>query len=317
MRLAVVAGALAVAGAAAAQAYPVKPVRIVVPYAPGGPYDEVSRVIAQRLTESWGHTVIVESRAGAGGNIGADYVAKSPPDGYTILLGNAGPITINPSLYKNLPYQPQKDLAPVTQLLASPMVLVAHPSLPVKSVKDMVALARTKPGSLNYASAGVGNLQHLAMELLQSIAKTKMNHVPYKGAAPAFVDLIGGQVEVMFANIVGAMQHLKSGRVRGLAVSSGRRASVLPEVPSIAETYREIDILPWSGLFMAGATPRDIVNKVSGDVARVLERPDIRERFTAQGAEVLPGSPDQLAALVRRETLLYAKVIQSAGIRAE
>lgn len=300
-----------------AQPYPSKPVRIIVPYAPGGPYDEVARVISQRLTEMWGQTVIVESRAGAGGNIGADFVAKSPPDGYTLLLGNAGPITINPSLYRKLPYDPQRDLAPVTQLIAASMTLVVHPSLPAKNVKDLIALARAKPGAVNYASAGVGNLQHLTMELLQSLTKTRMNHVPYKGAAPAFVDLIGGQVEVMFANIVGAMQHVKSGRVRAIAVSSAKRAAMLPDVPALAETVPEIDVTTWSGLFVAAGTPREIVTKVNGDVGRVLERPDIRDRFASQGASTVPGPPEALAQLVRREAVLYAKVIKSAGIQQE
>jgi tripartite-type tricarboxylate transporter receptor subunit TctC len=216
-----------------------------------------------------------------------------------------------------LPYDPQKDLAPATQLLSAPMVLSVHPSLPVRSVKEMVALAKAKPGTINYASAGVGNLQHLSMELLQSMARIKMNHVPYKGAAPAFVDLIGGQVDLGFANIVGAMQHVKSGRVRAIAVSSAKRASVLPDVPGMAETFPAFDITAWSGIFLPGATPRDIVAKVGADVGRVLARPDIHDRFAAQGAETRPGSPEQLAELVRRETALYAKVIKSAGITPE
>jgi tripartite-type tricarboxylate transporter receptor subunit TctC len=316
--VAVLLAAMALAAAeAGAQAWPVKPVRIIVPYTPGGPYDEVARVIGQRLTEIWGQTVLVESRSGAGGNIGAEYVAKSAPDGYTLLLGNAGPITINVSLMKKVPYDPQKDLVPATQLLASPMVLSVHPSLPARSVKEMVALARSKPGVLNYASAGVGNLQHLGMELLQSMAKIKMNHVPYKGAAPAFVDLIGGQVDLMFANIVGTMQHLKSARVRAIAVSSAQRAAVLPDVPGMAETYPAFDITTWSGIFLPGGTPRELVAKVGADVGRVLARPDVRDRFAAQGAETRPGSPEQLADLVRKETALYANVIKAAGITPE
>ncbi|HSQ03337.1 MAG TPA: tripartite tricarboxylate transporter substrate-binding protein, partial [Burkholderiales bacterium] len=217
--------------------YPTKPVRIVVPYAAGGPYDEIARIVGQRLTELWGQAVIADPRGGAGGSLGTDLVAKAPPDGYTLLIANAGPITINPSLQKKLPYNPQRDLAPVSLMLSSMMVLVVHPSLPAKSVKELVAIARVQPGRLNYASAGVGNLQHLGMEFLQSLAKIKMNHVPYKGAAPAFVDLIAGHVELMFANITGAVQHVRSGRVRAIAVSSAKRAAVLPEVPTVAETY--------------------------------------------------------------------------------
>jgi len=244
-------------------------------------------------------------------------VAKAPPDGYTLLIGNAGPITINASLYKKLPYDPQKDLAPVTLMMTSPMVLVVHPSVPVKSVKDLVALAKSKPGRINYASAGVGNLQHLGMELLQSLAGMKMNHVPYKGAAPAFVDVIGGQVELMFANITGAMPHVHSGRLRAAAVSSAKRSPVLPSVPSVAETYPQFDITTWMGFFAPGGTPRDIVAKVGDDMRRVLQRPDLRERFAAQGAEVVAAPPAELAQLIRRETMLYAKVIQQAGIKPE
>jgi tripartite-type tricarboxylate transporter receptor subunit TctC len=187
----------------------------------------------------------------------------------------------------------------------------------VKSVKDLVALARSRPGRLNYASAGIGNLQHLGMELLQSLAKIKMNHVPYKGAAPAFVDLMAGHVELMFANITGAMGHVRSGRVRPIAVSSAKRAAVLPDVPGIAETYPEFDISAWTGMFAPAGTPRDIVAKVGADITRVLQRPDVRERFASQGAEVIAAPGDQLAELIRRETALYARVIRQAGVTAE
>jgi tripartite-type tricarboxylate transporter receptor subunit TctC len=305
------------AGQAFAQTYPAKPVRVIVPYAAGGPLDDVARVVGQRLTEMWGQAVVVDNRGGAGGGIGADVVAKSAPDGYTLLLGNAGPITINPSLQKKLPYDPQQDLLPVTLMVASPMVLVVHPSLPVKSVRELVAFARAKPGQLNFASAGVGNLQHLGMEALQSMAGIRMNHVPYKGAAPAFVDLISGQVELMFANIVGVLPHVKSGRVRAVAVSSARRAAVLPEVASVAETYPEFDATGWMGMFAPAGTARDIVAKLHGDIAKVLARQDIRERLANQGAEVIAGTPEQLAVFVRRESALYAKIIQSSGIRID
>jgi tripartite-type tricarboxylate transporter receptor subunit TctC len=297
------------------QAYPVKAVRIVVPYAAGGPYDEIARIVGQRLTEAWGQAVITDPRGGAGGSLGTDLAAKAPPDGYTLLLANAGPITINPSLQKKLPYDPQKDLVPLSYMLASVMVLVVHPSLPVKSVKELTALAKARPGRLNYASAGIGNLQHLGMELLQSLATVKMNHVPYKGAAPAFV--MAGHVDLMFANITGAMGHIRSGRVRAIAVSSAKRAAVLPEVPGIAETYPEFDIAAWTGMFAPAGTPREITAKLTADITRVLQRPDVRERFASQGAEVVAGSPDQLAELVRRETALYARVIRQAGVTAE
>jgi tripartite-type tricarboxylate transporter receptor subunit TctC len=314
--LAVLPGAF-VCQDAFAQAYPGKPVRIIVPYAAGGPLDDVARVIGQRLNELWGQAVIVDNRGGAGGSIGADAVAKSVPDGYTLLLGNAGPITINPSLHRKLPYDPQKDLVPVTLMVSSPMVLVVHPSLPVNSVRNLVALAKSKPGQLNYASAGIGNLQHLGMESLQAMAGIRLNHVPYKGAAPAFVDLIAGQVELMFANIVGVLPHVKSMRVRALAVSSAKRSAALPDVPSVAEAYPDFDVTGWMGIFAPAGTSREIVAKVSGDIVRVLGRPDIRERFAGQGAETIAGSPDQLASFVRKESALYAGIIKSARITAE
>jgi tripartite-type tricarboxylate transporter receptor subunit TctC len=301
---------------AVAQSYPAKPVRVVVPYAAGGPYDEIARVIGQRMSEIWGQPVIVDPRGGAAGGIGTDHVAKSPPDGYTLLLANAGPITINPNLLRKLPYDPQKDLAPVTMAVTAMMVLIVHPSLPPKSVKELVALARSNPGRLNYASAGVGNSQHIAMEL-QGTAKVRMNHVPYKGAAPAFVDLIAGNVDLMFANVVGALPHIKSGRLRVIAVSQAKRAPVLADVPSLAETYPDFDMTTWAGYFVPAGTSREIVAKLNGDIVKVLQRQELRERFAAQGAEAAGGTSAELAAFIRRETALFAKVIQSAKITAE
>ena len=299
------------------QNYPVKPVRIVVPYAAGGPYDEIVRVMGQRLTEIWGQAVVVENRGGAGGNIGADVVAKAAPDGYTLLIGNAGPITVNPTLFKKLPYEPQRDLAPITMVNAGRMVLSVHPSLPARNVKELMALARANPGKLNYASSGVGNLQHLGMELLRLQAGVTLNHVPYKGAAPAFVDLISGQVDLMFANIVGTMPHVRSRRVRAVAVSSATRSPLLPDVPAVAETYKGFDIPTWSGMFAPAATPRDIIIKLHADFNKVLTRADVKERFAHQGAEATPGTPDALADHVRKETVMYAGVIKAAKIVPE
>jgi tripartite-type tricarboxylate transporter receptor subunit TctC len=318
IRNALAAGAgLLVSATALAQNFPAKPVRIVVPYAAGGPYDDVARTLGQRLTEIWGQPVIVDNRGGAGGNIGAEVAAKSAPDGYTLLLGNAGPITVNPSLFRKLPYDPQKDLAPVSMIMSGLMVLSVHPSLPAKNVKELVALARARPGQLNFASSGVGNLQHLGMELLQIQTGVKMNHVPYKGAAPAFVDLIAGHVDLMFANIVGTMPHLRSGRVRAVAVSSAKRSSLLPDVPSVAETYAGFDISTWAGIFAPAAIPKDVLSKLNADLGKVLQRPEVKERFTNQGAEVLSSSPEELAAYVRKETAMYANVIKAAKIVAE
>ncbi len=305
------------ATAAPAQTYPSKPVRMVVPYVAGGPYDELARLLGPHLTQIWGQAVVVDNRGGAGGNIGAEAVAKSPADGYSMLLGNAGPITINPSLLKKMPYDAQRDLLPIITVSASPMVLVVHPSLPVKSVKELVTFAKTRPGQINYASAGVGNLQHLAMEHLQALSGMKLNHVPYKGAAPAFIDVIAGQCGLMFANITGAMTHINSGRVRVIAVSSAKRAAILPKVPGIVETYPEFDITTWVGIFVPAGTPREITAKLQADFITVLARSDVRERIASQGGEVLAAPGEQLAAHIRRETALYAKVVQSSGIKPE
>jgi len=298
-------------------AWPVKPVRLVVASSAGGPYDDVARALGPRLTEIWGQTVVVENRAGAGGTIGAAFVAKSPPDGYTMMLGNAGPMAINPLLHKKLPYDTLRDFTPVTLIMSAPMVLVVHPSMPVKSVKELVALAKARPGGLNYASAGVGNLQHLSMELLMSMARGKMNHVPYKGAAPALVDLIAGQVDLMFANIVGALPHIKGERLRPVAVSSATRSALLPAVPAVADTYPQFDVTAWMGLFMPVGTPRDLTAKIGGDFIQIVKRPDMRERLAGQGAEAIAGPPEQLADLLRRESAVYARVIREIGLTPE
>jgi tripartite-type tricarboxylate transporter receptor subunit TctC len=312
--------ALAIAvsvGAANAQTYPAKPVRMIVPYPAGGPLDEVARAFGQRLSETWGQPLVVENRGGAGGTVGADAVAKSLPDGYTLLLANAGPITVNPGLRRDMPYVPQRDFAPVTQIVAAPMVLVVHPSLPVKSVSDLVRLAKANPGKLNYASAGIGNLQHLAMETLQSMTGVKMNHVPYKGAPPAFVDLLSGRVDLMFANIVGVLPHIWSGKVRPIAVSAAKGSPVLPDVPGVAATLPQFDLDGWMGVFTRTGTPPDIIARLHQDFARAGENREIRENLAKRGAQVVVGGPDGLARIVREETAIYAKIIQSAKIAAE
>jgi tripartite-type tricarboxylate transporter receptor subunit TctC len=301
----------------AAQQFPVKPVRFIVPYPPGGPLDEVARAAAQRLAPIWGQQVVVDNRSGAGGSIGADIVAKSPPDGHTMLLGNSGPITVNPNLRRDLQYDVQRDLAPVTQIIAAPMVLVVHPSLPVRSVKDLVQLAKRNPGKLNYASAGIGNLQHLAMESLQSMSGVKMNHVPYKGAAPAFVDLLSGQVDLMFANIVGVLPHVWSGKVRAIAVSAAKGSTVLPDVPGIAATLPQFDLDGWMGIFVRAGTPPEVIARMHRDIVTAVDNKEYRERFAKRGAEVATGGPEGLAKIIREETQVYAKIIKSTGIKPE
>ena len=241
----------------------------------------------------------------------------TPPDGYTMLLGNSGPITVNPNLRRDLQYDPLRDLAPVTQIIAAPMVLVVHPSLPVHSVKDLVRLAKASPGRLNYASAGIGNLQHLAMESLQSMAHIKMNHVPYKGAAPAFIDLLSGQVDLMFANIVGVLPHIWARKVRPLAISAAQGSPVLPGIPGIAATLPQFDLDGWMGIFVRAGAPPEIIAKMHKDIAAAVGNKDFRERFAKRGAQVTVGGPEGLARIIREETVLYAKIIKTAGIKPE
>jgi tripartite-type tricarboxylate transporter receptor subunit TctC len=300
---------------AQAQEYPVKPVRLLVPYPAGGPVDAVARLLAQQL--ALGQTVIVDSRSGAGGSLGADVVAKSPPDGYTLLIGNSGPMTINPVLQPNLPYDPKKHFAPVSWLTSGQMVLMVHPSLPVRSVKELVALARANPGKLNYGTAGVGNTTHLGMELLQSMAKIKLNHVPYKGVAPAYVELMAGQIEVMFGNITGPLAHIQAGRLRAIAVTSSKPAPVLPGIPTVAEVYPGFELVTWMGIFVPAGTPEPVRAKLEADFIRVLNLKDVRERLIALGNDVIAGKGTELSAHVDRELKLYAKIIKSAGIKPQ
>lgn len=304
------------AGLVQAQPYPAKPVRLLVPYPAGGPLDTVGRIIAQALSPHLGQTVVVENRSGAGGSLGAGVVARAAPDGYTMLLGNTGPMTINPVLRPDLPYDPRKNFAPVTWLTSAQMVLVVHPSLPVRSLKEVVELARAHPGSLNYGSAGVGNLTHLGMELLQSRAKVKMIHVPYKGVAPAYVDLMSGQIGLMFGNVSGPLEYIRAGRMRAIAVTSTRPSPVLPGVPTVAQTYPGFDLVTWMGIFVPAGTPEAIRARLHGDIVKVLQQPAVNKRLVDLGNEVVAGSADKLAAHIDGELSLYAKIIESAGIRA-
>ena len=300
---------------AAAQEYPTKPVRLLVPYPAGGPVDAIARILGPHL--ALGQNVVVENRSGAGGSLGADVVAKSAPDGYTLLIGNSGPMTINPVLRQDLGYDPRKDFAPVTWLTSAQMVLVVHPSLPVRSVKELVALARANPGALHYGSAGVGNLTHLGMELLQSMAKVKMNHVPYKGVAPAYVDLMSGEIAVMFGNVTGPLAHIQAGRLRAIAVTSSKPSPVLPQLPRVADTYPGFDLVTWVGILLPAGTPEAIRAKLQGEFVRALQLKDVGERLVALGNEVVAGSGEDLAAMLDRELKLYAKIIESAGIRPQ
>jgi len=306
---------VAAAQIAPAQDYPAKPVRLLVPYPAGGPLDTIARILAQHL--SLGQNIVVENRSGAGGSIGAEFVARSAPDGYLLLIGNSGPMTINPVLQEKLGYDPRKDFAPVAWLTSAQMVLMVHPSLPVHSVGELVALARAHPGSLNYGSAGVGNLTHLGMELFQSMAKIKLNHVPYKGVAPAYVDLMSGEIQVMFGNVSGPLEFIRQGRLRALAVSSLKPSPVLPGLPKLADIYPGFNLVTWTGIFAPAGTPEAIRARLQGEFVGVVQLKDVRERLVALGNEIVAGNGADQAAMIDRELKLYAKIIQSAGIRPQ
>jgi tripartite-type tricarboxylate transporter receptor subunit TctC len=304
--------AVSVAGA---QPYPSRPVRLLVPYPAGGPVDAIARILAQHL--ALGQNVVVENRSGAGGSVGAEHVARSAPDGYTMLIGNTGPMTVNPVLRQDLPYDPKKDFAPVSWLTSAQMVLMVHPSLPVRSVKEVVALARANPGALNYGSAGIGNLTHLGMELFQSMAKVKMNHVPYKGVAPAYVDLMSGQIAVMFGNVSGPLAHIRAGRLRAIAVTASKPSPVLPGVPRLADSYPGFDLVTWMGIFLPAGTAEAVRSLLQDQFTKTLKVKDVEDRLVALGNEVVAGSGAELSAHVDRELELYAKIIKTAGIKPQ
>lgn len=300
---------------AIAQQYPTKPVRMLVPYPAGGPVDAIARLLAPNL--SLGQNVVVENRSGAGGSVGAEQVAKAPPDGYLMLIGNSGPMTVNPVLRRDTGYDSRKDFSPVAWLTSAQMVLVVHPSLPVHSVKDLVALGRAHPGTLNYGSAGIGNLTHLGMELLQSRAKVKFNHVPYKGVAPAYVDLMSGEIPFMFGNVTGPLAYIQQGRLRAIAVTSLKPSPVLPGVPTVAETYPGFNLVTWMGIFLPAGTPEAIRSRLQGDFLRVLQMKDMHERLTALGNEVVAVDGGKLKAHIEEELKLYAQIIKTAGIQPQ
>jgi tripartite-type tricarboxylate transporter receptor subunit TctC len=297
--------------------WPLRPVRIIVPQSAGGQTDLTARVLGPHLTERLGQPMVIDNRPGAGSMLGTDMVAKAAPDGYTLLLGNPGPVTVLPNLQKRLSYNPLTELAPVTMLVAVPLVMVTHPSLPAKNVRELVALAKARSGQVNYASAGVGNLGHIAMEWLAVTAAVKLNHVPYKGSAPALVDIMAGHVDTTLINILGLLPHVQAGRVRAIAVSSAKRSPAYPNAGSIAEMYPGFDVSSWVGIFAPAATPRELIVRIQTDMARTLARADVRDRLVAQGAEVVGGTPDDLGVHVRRESALYRKVIETVGISVD
>jgi tripartite-type tricarboxylate transporter receptor subunit TctC len=298
------------------QGYPAKPVRIIVPFAPAGSTDITARIVAQKLTDGWRQQVIVDNRAGAGGNIGAEAVAKSAPDGYTLLLATTGVMAINHRLYRNLSYDALRDFAPVTQIGALPLILIIHPSLPAKSVKDLIALAKAQPGQLSYASSGVGSATHMTSELFRMMAGVDIVHIPYKGSGQAMVDLISGQVGIAFDQITSSLPHVESGKLRALAVTSAKRFLSVPQLPTVAEAgIRGYESVSWNGIAAPSGTPREIINRVHEQVARALQAPDIKERFFKDGIEGVGSTPEQFAAHIRSERAKWEKVVDSAGIK--
>jgi len=310
--------ALIVPLAAAAQPYPSKPIRFVVPYPAGGPLDTVARIVGERVSESVGEPVIVENKAGAGGNIGADLVAKSAPDGYTILMGAVATHAINPSIYASMPYDARKDFIPVTQIASTPNVLVVNPALPVHDVAEFVAYAKAHPGQLNFGSGSTGSAGHLAGELFKATAGVEMTHVPYKGAAPAMTDLIGGRIQLMFDNLASSLVQIKAGKVRALAVTTAKRTELAPDLPTIAESgLPGFDINTWFGLFVPARTPPAIVQRLHDEFVKALETPEVRARMLALGAEPVGSTPAQFAQYVQSEAAKYAKLVKASGARVD
>jgi tripartite-type tricarboxylate transporter receptor subunit TctC len=318
-RLALVAAVASVflpATASAAEAWPTKPIRMIVGFAPGGGTDTTARPIAQKLGDALGQQVIVDNRPGAAGNIATEIVTRANPDGYTIIMGTIAALAINPSLYGKLPFDPEKDLAPIIQAVDSTNILSLHPSVPANSVKELISLAKAKP--LNFGSSGVGGTGHLAGELFNMMAGVKMTHVPYKGGGPAMIDLVAGQVQLVFATAASAVPQIKAGRIKGLAVTTIKRSALMPELPTISEAgLAGFDANNWYGLLAPAKTPRPVIMRLNTEVAKILNMPDVKDFLFKQGLDAAPGTPEQFAAYMKSERAKWGKVIKAAGLKAE
>ena len=302
---------------ALAQNYPSKPIKIVVPFPVGGIADIYSRLIGNRWSEAWGQPVVVENRTGAGGNIAAELVAKSPPDGYTLVMGSIGTHAVNVTLFSKLPYDPLRDFAPIALAVDAEGLLALHPSVPAQSVPELIALARAKPGSLAYASAGAGTASHLAGELFKAMAKVDLVHVPYKGNVPALTDLLAGQTALIFATMPTALPHAKAGKLRALATIGENRAAASPELPTVAETLPGFVVNNWVGLFAPAGTPPDIVNRLNAETRSFMQSKEISARLAAEGARFVPMTPEQFGNFVRAEIAKWAPVVKASGARAD
>ena len=309
---------IAASAASCAQGYPSRSIRIVVAFPPGGTSDVVARTLAQKLNESFGQPVIVENRPGAGGNLGAEFVAKAPADGYTLFVCTPAELAINVSLYGKLPYEPIKDFTPVTLATSAPLILVVHPALPVKTVRELIALAKSRPRELNFGSAGSGSSPHMAMELLRESAGIQINHIPYKGTAPAITDLLGGHIQVFFAGMPPALPQVRAGKLRALAVTTAKRTLLMPQLPTVAESgLRGFVIDNWQGVLLPANTPRDIVARLNSEIVKILALPDVKQRLSEQGAEPAGTTPEQFAAYIRSEIDKYAGIIRKSGAKVE
>jgi tripartite-type tricarboxylate transporter receptor subunit TctC len=320
MKISIWVAALALAvNTAAAQEYPNKPVRVVVPYVAGGNADIWARTLSQKLTEALKQGFIVENKPGANGGIGTDFVAKSAPDGYTLLAVASGPIVVNPVLYPKVPYDPVRDLAPVAQCAVYQYVLVTRADAPYKTIAELVAAARAKPGGLAYGSTGIGGGNHLAAELFGLATGTRFNHIPYKGSAPALADLLGGQLAFMFDTVITSVPHVRAGKLRAFAVSSAKRASSLPEVPTMQEAgFAGFDMSQWQGVLAPAGTPRAVVQRLNAEIVKAMHAPDVHERIAVQGGnDIVTGTPEEFAALIRADLERYGKLIRDARISAQ
>ena len=303
---------------AQSSSYPNKPIRIIVPFAVGGIADTFGRVIGIKLTEAWGQPVIIENKTGAGGNIGAEVVAKSPPDGYTLVIGNNGTHAVNVNLFKSIPFDPIKDFVPIAHIMEAEGLLVVNPSIKATSVREVIEMARAQPGKLSYASGGLGTTSHLAGELFKSTAKVDIVHVPYKGNSPAIADLLSGQTQMSFATMPTVLPHVKAGKLRAIASIGLARTVALPDVPTVAESgLPGFEVSNWIGLFAPAGTPPEIVSKLNSEVQKIMRSPDVQKRLEAEGARFIPTTPAEFAAFQKDELIKWAKIIKEANIKAE
>jgi tripartite-type tricarboxylate transporter receptor subunit TctC len=315
--LLLLAGAATLGGNAAAQNFPTKPIRIVMPFTPGGSTDLLARVIAQKMTEKWGPQNIVDNKPGAATIVATEFMAKSPPDGYTMLFVTTA-FAINPSLYKKLPYDTVRDFAPVVLMTSAANVLVAHPALPANSVRELIKIAKTRPGELTYASAGSGTAAHVSIELLQTMAGIKLEHVPYKGIPQASVDVMSGQVSMLITSLPNALPYMKMGKMKALGLTTAKRSAIAPAIPTIAESgVPGYEASGWQGMITVAGTPRDIINKLNAEIVAILQMPDVREKLAADGSEFIGSSPEQFAAHLKSEISKWAKVVQDSGAKVD